>query len=276
MRRVWHRRIAAALLLPALAWFFWFENNTIVSETFTVRVESLPEEFAGFRIVLLTDLQGKAFGGDNARLCDAVRALEPDLIAVCGDLIDEPAELSVAEPLACALTEIAPTYFVTGNHEWASGAAHALMETLENAGVQVLANEYCVLTRGASRLVIAGVHDPNGPYDMKLPAELMEEIRAAEGDAPVVMLAHRNDSLSMWSELGAELVLSGHGHGGVIRLPFVGGLLGTDRTLFPDYTAGLYELGGTQMVVSRGLGNSGVPFRLFNRPDLPLIILEPG
>ncbi len=261
-------------MLPVLVWFFWFENNTIVSEEIPVEVAALPEAFDGFRIVLLADLQGKSFGRDNRWLLEAVRAAEPDLIAICGDLVDRQEELDRIPALAQSLAQIAPAYYVTGNHEWAADVVPELTQILQDAGVSVLANAYLRLELDGETIVLAGVHDPNGPYDMLQPEELAAQIDRSGSDMPVVMLTHRNDRIDQWSALSVDLVLAGHGHGGVIRLPGVGGLLGTDRTLFPDYTAGLYRQSDTQMVVSRGLGNSGVPFRLFNRPDLPVVILQ--
>ncbi len=273
MKRLW-RRVLAGLLVPALIWFAWFESNTIASEQTQIALDGLPAAFGGFRIALVADLHGKTFGSGNARLLAALRDASPDLIAVCGDWIDDADELAAAAVLAEQMTAIAPVAYVTGNHEWASGAARALMESLEQAGVLVLANAYTVLERGDARLILAGVHDPNGPYDMKTPQELMQEIRAQQPGAVVVMLAHRNDEIAQWAALDVPLVLSGHGHGGVIRLPLLGGLLGTDRSLLPDYTAGLYRQGNTQMFVSRGLGSAGLMQRLFNRPDLPILILR--
>ena len=270
------RRIAAALVLPALLWFFWFENSVIVSETYEAELSSLPEAFDGFRLALVTDTQGKLFGRDNGRLFDAVAAAEPDAIAVCGDMIEDAADVAACASLLGRLTAVAPVYYVTGNHEWASGAARTLMAALEQAGAAVLGNDYRVLRRGGEKIIIAGVHDPNGPYDMERPEQLIARIRDAEGNAPIVLLAHRNDGLSAWAALGVDLVLCGHGHGGVVRLPAVGGLLGADRSLFPKYSAGLYRQGAAQMVVSRGLGPAGGLPRLFNRPDVPVVVLRAG
>lgn len=274
MMRRRRRQIAAALLLPAMLWFVWFENNAIVSEQISVELAGLPEQFDGFRIVLLADLHGKTFGKDNRRLLALVRAAQPDLIAICGDLADRREQLGEVAALARSLAGIAPAYYVTGNHEWAAGIVPELTNMLESAGVNVLANEFVRLELDGECVVLAGVHDPNGPYDMLQPAELAAQINRVQPDAPIVMLAHRNDDPAQWDALGIDLVLSGHGHGGVIRLPIVGGLLGSNRTLFPDYTAGLYQSEHTQMVVSRGLGNSGVPLRFMNRPDVPVVILS--
>ena len=262
--------VAAAIL----AGFWYFENYVIQSEEVILGSNRLPEAFDGLRVAEVADLHGKEFGQDSEDLLRALAEAEPDLIAVTGDLADEHTDLSVIRTLAAAMAEIAPTYYVTGNHEWVMEDLSALFGILEEAGVTVLRNEYVPLTVDGETIILAGVDDPNGPYDQKTPAELVAEIRAEWGDPYILMLAHRNDQLDLWSELQVDAVLTGHGHGGVIRLPFAGGLLGVDRELFPEYTAGVFSRGRTQMYVSRGLGNSGIPFRLFNRPHLPVLILE--
>ena len=180
-------------------------------------------------------------------------------------------------PLLEGLVGIAPTYYVTGNHEFQVAQRNEIFSLMEHYGICVLRNEYTLLTRGDSSIVIAGVDDPCGAYDRKMPDALVAEIRSEVGaDAYILMLAHRNDTLPMWSELGVQLVLTGHCHGGVVRLPFVGGVFGTERTLFPDYDAGLFVSGGTSLYVSRGMGYSRVHLRLFNRPHLPVLILRCG
>lgn len=262
--------------IVALCLAFWFyENWSIATETVTVSDARLPAAFSGFRIVELADLHGREFGLGNAVLLQAVQELSPDLIAIDGDLVDERTDLSMLAPLLDGLCQIAPVYYVTGNHEWARRDTQDVLRLLEAHGVTVLANEYRVLRRGDAKLIVAGVHDPNGPADQKTPAALVAEIRAQEGsDAYILMLSHRNDRISMWAELGVPLVLAGHCHGGVVRLPFLGGIFGSGRTLLPKYSAGLYRQAATFLFVSRGLGNTRAILRLFNRPHLPVILLQ--
>lgn len=270
------RLLRFVLLLAVVAGFWYFENRTIDSETFEVVSDRLPAAFDGLRVVELADLHGASFGPGNRDLIKAVRAAEPDLIAIDGDLADENTDLSVIRTLAGELVQIAPTYYVTGNHEWAMKGRKELFAILEETGVNTLHNEYVRLERDGQYMVIAGVDDPNGPWDQKTPETLTEEIRAACGDPYIVLLAHRNDMLARWDALGLDVVLAGHAHGGVIRLPVVGGLLGTGMQFFPEYTAGVYQKGRTSLLVSRGLGNSGLPFRVFNRPHLPVLVLRSG
>lgn len=264
------------LLAVILAGFWYFENYTIAVEPFSITSDRLPAAFDGLRVVELADLHGKEFGEGNQDLLNAVRSARPDLIALDGDLADEHTDPETIRTLAVELVKIAPTYYVTGNHEWAMEHRKKLFAILEEAGVTALHNDYVRLERDGQFIVVAGVDDPNGPWDQKTPETLTGEIRASCGDPYVLLLAHRNDQLDRWAALDLDTVLTGHAHGGVIRLPWVGGLLGTGMQLFPDYTAGIYRAGRTSMLVSRGLGNSGIPFRIFNRPHLPVITLRSG
>ena len=274
MRRFIKKIVIFAVILAVVLGFWHYENNTIQTEVFSVASKRLPAAFDGFRLAVISDLHGRSFGEDNADLIAAVQAANPDLIALIGDIADERTDLSILTPLCEGLVDIAPCFYVTGNHEWALDSLSAALEPIKAAGVTVLANEYRTLTLEGQTIILAGVHDPCGPYDMTTHAELTAQIRETYPENYMIVLNHRNEDLAEWAALGADLVLSGHGHGGVIRLPGIGGLVGTDRSLFPDFTAGLYTQDGTTMAVSRGLGFSGVPFRLFNRPELMVIDLE--
>ncbi|MBE6996404.1 MAG: metallophosphoesterase [Ruminococcaceae bacterium] len=267
-----------AAVLAAALYLYW--GNTAPQVTrLDAAFADLPAGFDGCRIVLLSDLHGAAFGKENEDLFSVVAAETPDLIALTGDLIDEdtPDPLAYAAETAARLSAIAPTYYVTGNHEWAAGDVRELKSVLEESGVTVLSNEYLLWERGGDAIAIAGIDDPNGYADQKTPETLAAELYADLGDPFWILLAHRNDKFaSQYSLLGADLVLSGHGHGGVIRLPFTDGLLGTQHNLLPSYTAGLYEENGSALLVSRGLGNVGITFRAFNRPDIAVLTLHKG
>ena len=270
--------LALALVLLAGGLFFYDQQNRIQTETITAASDRLPAGFDGYRIVQISDLHGKEFGEDNHILLEKTAELEPDLIAITGDVIDDPDQMGILEPLARGLAAIAPTFYVTGNHEWAIREAATVKSLMEEYGVTVLSNEYLKLERGGDTIVLAGIDDPNGPYDQKTPEELSGEIHAALGDPYVLLLAHRNEYYQVYGQCGFDLTLCGHVHGGLIRLPFTDGLVdNTRRRFFPTHTAGLYPLdGGGTLMVSRGLGNGGISFRLFNRPNLPVIVLKAG
>ena len=242
-------------------------------------LEGLPEGFDGFRIVQLSDLHGSRFGEGNARLIEKVRAEEPELIALTGDFLDEgktERELPELEALVRELAAIAPVYFVSGNHDWASGEAYTLFETLEAAGAVCLRNEYLRLERGGDSIVLAGVDDPNGPAEMPEPDEFVAQLREEAPEDFVLLLAHRAYWAEKYPGLEVDLILCGHTHGGVVRLPFVGGLAASNMGLFPEYDAGLFELPGYTLFISRGLGNSVPLPRFLNTPELVSITLRPG
>ena len=272
--------ILLILLIGGGIWFHW-QCWGLETTRAQVELNRLPHEFDGFRIVHLTDLHGHEYGENNADLLSRVREERPDLIVLAGDLIDQKEQLQMIPVLARGLAAIAPTYYVTGNHEWAvgTGTVKELKALLEQCGVTPLSNQYEVLERNGAQIVLAGVDDPNGYADQKTPEELYTQIQQEATGRFTLLLAHRNDRFGQYAAAGYDLVLSGHGHGGIIRLPFTDGLLGTDRKLFPTWTAGAYRLGGSTLFVSRGLGNNTVPmrgFRLFNRPEVVALTLKAG
>lgn len=276
MRR---RKTAVLLVLTALlaAGFLLWGNCSLQTTETALVSPALPPAFDGLRIVELADLHGRVFGRGSRRLLAAVRRAEPDLICIDGDLFDEHTDLAMLPPLLRGLCAIAPVYYVTGNHEWRVPGLRGILAQMRACGVTVLQDDWRVLRRGEDALVLAGTDDPCGPAERKTPAELIADIRAEAGEAAfLLLLAHRNDQLPQWSALGVQAVLAGHCHGGVVRLPFVGGLFGTDRRLFPVWDAGLYRQGETALYVSRGLGYTNVHFRLFNRPEVAVIVLRRG
>lgn len=281
-RRKQHKALRRLLLLlvVVLGALYW-GNTSIQTEQFTFTSAALPADFNGLRAVVLTDLHGAEFGKENEKLLAAVQEQSPDAIFLVGDLVDENTKdaADYAASLGAALCGLAPTYYVTGNHEWARGTdeTERIKAALTGSGVTVLSNEFCELSRGGDTVVLAGIDDPNGYADQKTPEVLRSEVQSAKGDCFSVLLSHR-DSVEYYDELGFTLTLCGHGHGGIFRIPLIDrGLLGTNHRFFPAYDGGLYELeGGNACFVSRGLGNIGASLRIFNRPQLAVITLERG
>lgn len=274
------KRWAAALAALAVLILVWWGNNSLSVESYVFTSQHLPAGWNGARIVHLSDLHGKEFGKDNARLLQAVAQAEPELIVITGDIADAKSGLDAMPAVLEGLAAIAPTYYITGNHEWAADFIGELREMLEAAGVTYLRNEYIPLERGGDTILLAGIEDPNGYADQKTPEALAAELYAAEGDPFWLLLAHRNNLFSgQYCLLGADLTLSGHGHGGIWRLPFTDGLISTAMEWLPSWTNGFYTCdcgacGGAQVFVSRGLGNSPRIPRLFNRPEVAVLTLE--
>ena len=272
------KRSRALRLWPvaaALTGLLWAGNFTVGLTELEVTGRDLPSAFDGFRIALLTDLHGRTFGPNNDWLVSQTQRARPDLIALAGDIGDENTDLSKLAALLKRLTAIAPCYYVTGNHEWRMENRKAFFELLAQCGVVRLENSFLPLTKDGEQIILAGVDDPNGPADQKTPEQLLREIREKAPEDYTIMLCHRNDQLERMAQLGVDLVLSGHAHGGVVRLPGIGAVFGTHYEFFPDYTAGLYTLGKTNLVVSRGLGGSRrIPVRIGNRPEIPVVVLK--
>lgn len=257
---------AAALLL-----FLLFEQWGLQVTRTSVTSDRLPEAFDGLRVVQLSDLHGRWFGPSSRFLLAEVRRLEPDLIAVTGDLLDRDSQLPQALALLRSLTEIAPTCFVTGNHEWSLTDVPGVLAAIGDTGATVLENQALLLERSGQRLLLAGVNDPCGPRDQPTPQALGQKLRERYGqDTFFLLLAHRNETPAYWAGTGADLVLAGHAHGGLIRLPGLGGIVA--RHGQKGYDGGLYAWGETRLYVSRGLGGRGL--RLFNRPELALLVLR--
>ena len=270
-------RLFMAVILVAV--FLWWNNATLVVKQFDPAFPTLPPGFDGCRVVVLSDLHSAQFGRDNEKLLETVAEQSPEYIFLVGDLLDQyrPLPEGYAASIAAGLSAIAPTYYVTGNHEWALRDVPALKKTLTENGVTVLSNQAVTLERSGDTIVLAGIDDPNGYADQKSPEALAAEIAQKWGDPFWILLAHRNGRFAgQYSLLGADLVVSGHAHGGIIRLPFTDGLISHDLTLFPSYTAGLYYENGATLFVTRGLGNSGPSFRLFNRPEVAVLTLHTG
>lgn len=237
----------------------------------TVTNHKLSQSFSGFKIVQLSDFHGAELVTD---IVETVREQKPDIIALTGDFITDEGDLPAVEQLVSQLTDICEVYFISGNHDFASGRIAELSDILSSCGVKYLKNEYVTIQRGGESIVLAGVEDPNSWADLELPDAFLKRVRAEHPDDYIVLLGHRNYWMEKYPDLPVELILCGHAHGGIVRIPGVGGLLSTDRTLFPDYEAGMYDNGNYTMIVSRGLGNSISVPRLMNRPEIVSIELK--
>lgn len=273
------RRIAeSALIFLALAGFVIWDNNALEVTRAEFSSVRLPAGFDGLVVVQLSDLHGKEFGEGNKRLLDAVAAQSPDLIALTGDLVDEYTKrpLQYAAAIGGALSALAPTYYVTGNHEWALRQAEDVCAALESAGVTCLRNQTVPIERDGERILLSGVDDPNAYADQKTPEDMTRELLEAYGENDFrLLLAHRNNLFATeYYRLGYDLTLAGHGHGGLVRLPFTDGLVDPHQGLFPSYTSGFYTVEGAKLFVSRGLGNIFPSARLFNRPEVAVLTLR--
>lgn len=265
--------IILALIAAAAAFLIKDSRDDLEISRYEVKSQKLPESFDGFKIVQLSDLHGAEFGEDGMELVEKVKELEPDIIALTGDFVTDEGDLAAVEKLAARLVKLCPVYFVSGNHEFGSGLAVKVRNILERAGVKYLSNEYLTISRGEDGILLGGVEDPLAYADMLSPDELAQKMNDAAPDAFKILLGHRNYWMTEYPELPVDLIFCGHAHGGLIRIPGVGGLIGTDRRLFPDFDAGQFNNGRYTLIVSRGLGNSVPIPRVFNRPEIVCVEL---
>lgn len=266
--------IILALIAAAAAFLIKDSRDDLEISRYEVASQKLPESFDGFKIVQLSDLHGAEFGEDGMGLVEKVKELEPDIIALTGDFVTDEGDLAAVKKLVGRLTELCPVYFVSGNHEFGSGLAIKVRNILERAGVKYLSNEYLTISRGEDEILLGGVEDPLAYADMLSPDELAQKMNDAAPDAFKILLGHRNYWMTEYPELPVDLIFCGHAHGGLIRIPGVGGLIGTDRRLFPDFDAGQFNNGRYTLIVSRGLGNSVPIPRIFNRPEIVCVELS--
>ncbi len=260
------------LFLILLTAFLIYDNQNIEVTYTEYRHDGIPESFDGFTICQISDLHDATFGSHQETLITKVRESDPDIIVITGDLIDSRRfDLDVAMDFVIGAKEIAPIYYVSGNHEAATNNYTTIKQSLVQEGAMVLDNESRFITVGEESIEIIGVSDP-----LFHSTDYLEEILKTHEESPhfQILLSHRPELFSLYVRYGVELTFSGHAHGGQIRLPFIGGIVAPGQGLFPEYDSGLYEEGNSAMYVSRGLGNSLFPLRINNRPEVVTLVLK--
>ena len=273
--------VAVSIAFVAIViWIAWGNSALMVNEI-KITNDKIPQSFEGFRIAQVSDLHNAELGKDNNKLIEKLNECEPDIIVLTGDLIDSNhTNLEVALSFARQAVKIAPCYFVTGNHEaWVGSQYEELKTSLENAGVTVLQDEAIELNYGDECIQLIGLNDPDFSERDSFLSESILETKLSQvniSDGFTILLSHRPEHFNVYQNKNIDLVLSGHAHGGQFRLPFLGGVIAPNQGLFPKYDAGIYTENGTTMIVSRGIGNSIIPVRINNRPEIIIIELNCG
>lgn len=270
------------LLISGAVWIAW-GNKALVISPITISCKKLPESFHGYRIAHISDLHNDLFGAHNQTLVEKLKSAQPEMIVITGDLIDSRrTNLSVGLEFAKAAVFIAPTYYVPGNHESRISDYTQFRDALVQLGVTVLEDKQVTITKDSQAISVIGLRDPHfrlsedDPLFPLEPMERMETVLEQHHDPDVfhLLLSHRPDLIDLYAKHGMDLVLSGHAHGGQIRIPLVGGVIAPNQGYFPKLDKGLYIRGNTRLIVSRGLGNSLFPFRVNNRPEIVLVTLK--
>ncbi len=241
------------------------------------------------RIVVISDLHSKEYGKDNERLVALIAEQSPDAIFCVGDMLSRSADaddIAAFGELVEKLTDIAPTYYSIGNHEneFFDASLSAVKAAVENAGGVFLNNEYIDVDIGGNEIRLVGILGGNRPWIsyyndgeslIGTEYEFLEDLRDSE--LPTLWLAHMPNMMIYFepqNEFRMDLVLSGHVHGGLWRLPFIGGVISPTEGFFPDYDYGCYSFGGTDMILSGGLSGYDFVPRIFNRPEICVIDLD--
>ena len=272
--------IVSVLIILCLGiWTLWGNTALEVNE-YEIVSDRIPEAFSGFRIAQVSDLHNKDFGEGYGQLLTLLSEINPDIIVVTGDLIDSrQTDLDVALEFAWQAGKIARVYFVSGNHEARVPEYEDLKIGLVKAGVAILENQKVQITREEVSITLMGIDDPSFLEDYlfgdseSVARQAIENLQN-ESDEYTILLSHRPELFDLYVETEMDLVFSGHAHGGQFRLPFVGGLVAPNQGFFPKYDAGQFTEENTTMIVSRGVGNSIIPIRFNNRPEIVLVTLR--
>jgi predicted MPP superfamily phosphohydrolase len=274
------RILTIILILVGVILFFIFSNNSIVITEHNYKSNKIPSSFNGIKILQVSDLHNKSFGKNQEKIMKIIENISPDIILITGDLIDRRKyDLDSAENFIKKTVEIAPTYYSSGNHEAWSGKYSDIKMMLINNEVKVLDNQVEKYYIDNESINIMGLKDPaflSSNYLEGINTREIEEFLStyeSRKDFEIV-LSHRPELLNLYEKYNIDIIFAGHAHGGQIRLPFIGGILAPDQGFFPKYDEGRYDGGNTTMYVSRGLGNSIFPIRVFNRPELVVVNLH--
>ena len=255
-------------------------NTALEVNEYEIVSDRIPQGFDGFRIAQISDLHNTEFGEGNSKLIGLLSQTEPDIIVLTGDLIDSrQTDIEIALSFARDAMKIAPVYFVSGNHEARVSEYEDLKMGLAEAGVIVLENQKVEITRDGEAITLMGIDDPSFQEsylfgDAESVAKQAIEMLQSESDGYTVLLSHRPELFELYVKTGMDLVFCGHAHGGQFRLPFIGGLVAPNQGFFPKYDAGQFTEENTTMIVSRGVGNSIIPIRFNNRPEIILAELK--
>ncbi len=282
--------IIVFFVLLLLALFLNWSNKSLTVTKYVFQSPQVHDSFDGFRIVQVSDLQSEYFGSDQEELIDAVRQSEPDIIVFTGDLVDRThtdyeASLKAMEGLA----KIAPVYYVNGNHELAlpEEKIAQMYSSMEEMGIKLLMGCRSSVERNGEKIYIAGLAEEavlqskesgqaeGQEFEKAVIDEEIEKLTGAVDEEDlVILLVHEPQLIEAYAGEKIDLVFAGHAHGGQIRLPFTEGLFAPGQGVLPKLTSGLHYCGQTGMIISRGLGNSVFPFRVFNRPEIVVTQLK--
>lgn len=253
-----------------------YQNQHIQVNEITIKSEKLPQGFAGYKIAHISDLHNAEFGENNEKLLSTIKEEKPDIIVITGDIVDSrKTNVQIARDFINNASKIAPVYYVTGNHESRVSNENRIDYVELNENITILHNRDILLEKGESKIQIIGIDDPDYALADDSFAYMNNELeKYRDNEYFKVLLSHRPELFNVYAENDMDIVFSGHAHGGQVRLPFIGGIIAPHQGLFPEYDSGLYTSGDTNMIVSRGVGDSILPLRINNPPEIIIVTLD--
>lgn len=276
--------VIVLLLLLVVLLRIYIDNEIPKVSNVEIKSPKLPEVFDGYKIVQLSDLHSKSFGNNNEMLIDMIDKESPNIIVMTGDMVTaNEKDFTVFYSLVKELTKKYRVYYVYGNHEGELSLKlkSEITAFLKENGVIVLDNDYISIEKNDEKINLYGLCYTQKYYSYKGGKKhiitenyIKNKLGTIDKNKYNILLTHNPLFFDAYSGYGFDLTLSGHVHGGLIRLPFIGGILSPERKFFPQYSAGVYEKGNSKLVVSRGLSRGTKGFRFFNRPDVVSITLK--
>ena len=256
-------------------------NFNLETTEYTIENESIPKSFDGFKLVQISDLHNASFGESNKNLLEIIEAEKPDAVFVTGDSIDRfRTDIEVPIELLKNILKQCDVYFIIGNHELGAdnNAYFKFIDTLTEMGVFVLKDSDAYIERDNEKIQIIGLNDASNYkaiYNDDFKVNLTDTINKFDDENCFsILLSHHPELFPEYSLTNIDLVFSGHAHGGQFRLPFFGGIVAPEQGLFPKYDAGVFTENNTTMIVSRGLGNSIIPVRINNSPEVVIVTIK--
>lgn len=264
--------IAIALFLGAFIWFLNWSNDSLVITKDSYVDDSLPASFNGYKILQISDFNNKKELSQT--LIEKTNEINPDIIVVTGDYInsDRCTEFNIDYSYLETVAKSYQVYFVPGEQEQDTVFYEKMKSKLESINVNVLENEVIELKKGTDSLQLMGVYDSS--FFFENVAMLNEKIKENKKNSFTILLSHRPELIDVYTENNIDLAICGHALGGQIRFPYVGAFYSSNQGFYPDYTSGFYKQENTTIYVSRGIGNTFIPIRLFNRPEINVITLR--
>lgn len=265
-----------------------YSSKKVDITKYTIANEKIPKEFNDFKIVQLSDFHSSGYKDTTEIIISKVKEINPDIIVMTGDMVSwEVKDIEELEKLINSLANLYPIYYINGNHEQLAEILRAgkykdLLDKLGSLGITFLRDNYIEITKDGQSINLyeidipldgaTGLHASRWQLESDYVESTLPQVDSSKFN---ILLAHNPLFIKQYNKWGADLVLSGHMHGGIIRIPIIGvGILSPERGLFPRYDAGKFKRGDTTMIVNRGIGTSSIGLRIFNNPEISIITLN--